>query len=121
MRREKLYLLDIIEAADAIRRFIEDATRESFLKDDKLQSSVLLKLLLMGEAASKLSADFRARHLKIEWTDIIGFRNIAVHAYFAVEWPIVWIAATQDAPELRSKIAKILRKESPEVPIPDVE
>jgi len=27
----------------------------------------------------------------------------AVHAYFAVEWPIVWVAAIQDTPELRRR------------------
>ncbi|MXX39698.1 MAG: DUF86 domain-containing protein, partial [Gemmatimonadetes bacterium] len=43
--------------------------------------------------------------------DIIAFRNIAVHAYFSVEWPIVWVTATQEAPELRSKIAHILAEE----------
>ncbi|MCL5074823.1 MAG: DUF86 domain-containing protein [Chloroflexi bacterium] len=44
--------------------------------------------------------------------DIIGFRNIAVHEYFAVDWSIVWVAATQDAPDLRQKVAaKILAEE----------
>jgi uncharacterized protein with HEPN domain len=68
-------------------------------------------LAIIGEAAAHLSSDFRDRPPGIEWSDIVAFRNIAVHAYFAIEWPIVWVAATQDAPELQSRIAEILKNE----------
>jgi uncharacterized protein with HEPN domain len=111
MRREELYLADIIEAADAIQRFLKNVDQNTFLKDDLLQSAVLQKLMIIGEAASRLPKKFCDRHPEIEWEDIIGFRNIAVHAYFAVEWSIVWVAATQEAPELRRKIAETLAKE----------
>ena len=111
MRRERLYLSDIVEAADAIREFLSEVTREEFLKDDLLQSAVLQKLTVIGEAASRLSDEFKEAHADIEWSDIIAFRNIAVHAYFSVEWPIVWIAATRDAPDLRESITEILDRE----------
>jgi uncharacterized protein with HEPN domain len=111
MRREELYLTDIIEAADAIERFLRNVEKNTFLKNELIQSAVLQKLTIIGEAAARLPKDFRDGHPEIEWEDIIGFRNIAVHAYFAVEWSIVWVAATQEAPELKRKIANILAKE----------
>jgi uncharacterized protein with HEPN domain len=111
MRREELYLTDILEAADAIRRFVEEVEREDFFDDELRQSAVLQKLIVIGEAAARLPVDFKERHPEIEWVDIVGFRNIAVHEYFAVNWPIVWVAATQDAPELREKVVKILAEE----------
>ncbi len=37
MRREELYLTDIIEAADAIERFFMDVDKNTFLKDELLQ------------------------------------------------------------------------------------
>jgi uncharacterized protein with HEPN domain len=114
MRREKLYLTDIIEAADAIQRFLKKIKKNTFLKDELLQSAVLQKLTIIGEAAARLPREFRERHSEIEWEDIIGFRNIAVHAYFAVEWSIVWVAATQEVPDLRRRIADILKIEYPE-------
>jgi len=36
MRREQLYLTDVIEAADAIQRFLKDIKQNTFLKDDLL-------------------------------------------------------------------------------------
>ena len=113
MRRDELYLSDIVEAADSINAFLSERTREDFLRDDLLRSAVLHKLTVIGEAA-RLSAEFRARHTEVEWADIVGFRNIAVHAYFAVDWSIVWVAATRDAPRLKRQVAEIMSSESAE-------
>jgi uncharacterized protein with HEPN domain len=111
MRRDELYLTDIAEAADSIAAFLSSRDRQSFLQDDLLRSAVLHKLTIIGEAAARLSADLRERHAEIEWPDIVGFRNIAVHAYFTVDWSIVWVTATQDAPQLRRRVSEILTSE----------
>ncbi|WP_429885245.1 HepT-like ribonuclease domain-containing protein, partial [Geoalkalibacter halelectricus] len=81
---------------------------------DLLRSAVLQKLMVIGEAAAKLPKEFRERHRNIPWPDIVAFRNIAVHAYFSVEWPIVWVAAVKDAPELRMMVADILASDFPD-------
>ena len=111
MRREELYLTDIVEAADAIQRFVEGIQRKDLIDDELRQSAVLQKLIVIGEAAARLPREFRERHPEIEWADIVGFRNIAVHEYFAVNWSIVWVTATQEVPGLRQKVAKILTEE----------
>jgi uncharacterized protein with HEPN domain len=79
MRPEKLYLLDIVEAAKAIKRFCEPVSEDEFLQDEIRQSAILQKLIVIGESASRLPETFRNRHNDIEWEDIVGFRNIAVH------------------------------------------
>ena len=78
-----------------------------FFQDELRQSAVLQKLIVIGEAAAHLSKDFLNQHSDIEWADMISFRNIAVHEYFAVLWSIVWTTAIQDVPDLQDKIAKI--------------
>ena len=75
------------------------------------RSAVLQKLIVIGEAAAPLQMDFRERHPGVGWADIVGFRNIAVHQYFAVDWSIVWVTATQDVPDLRRRISLILSQE----------
>lgn len=40
MRREELYLTDIVEAADAIGRFLEGITCDDFMSDELRQSAV---------------------------------------------------------------------------------
>ena len=111
MRPEKLYLTDIVEAARAIKKFIAGADIEEFERNEMMNSAVLQKLTVIGEAASKLPKGFTKRFPEIPWKDIIGFRTIAVHEYFAVRWDIVWVAASEEAPTLRKQIEKILRDE----------
>lgn len=108
MRRDRLYLGDIVEAADAISHFLDGISEETFLGSDLLQSAVLQKLTIIGEAAARLSPEFKTDESHIPWSDIAAFRNIAVHAYFSVQWPIVWVAATEEAVVLRSQVLEIL-------------
>ena len=114
MRTEALYLDDLVEAADAIARFLHDLDKQTFLGDELYQSVVLQKLIAIGETASRLSAEFRARQAHIEWPHIVGLCNIAVSHYFGVSWETVWNTATQDVPILREQIAAILAAEFPE-------
>jgi uncharacterized protein with HEPN domain len=104
-------LTDILEAADAIARFVQGIDEDRFFEDELRQSAVLHRLIVIGEAAARLPAEFLDRHPEIEWSDIVGFRNIAVHEYFSVNLSIVWVTAMQDVPALRERIAEILAAE----------
>ncbi len=108
MRPEDLYLQDILDAAEALSRFLEGVEERRFMSDELLQSAVLQKLIVIGEAASRIEQEFRSRHAEIEWREVIAFRNFAVHAYFAIEWSIVWITATEDVPSLCRQIGRLL-------------
>jgi uncharacterized protein with HEPN domain len=111
MRPEELYLVDIVEAADAVARFVAGLEAVDFLKDELRQSAVLQKLTLIGEAAARLPEAIQSRYPDIEWYAIVGFRNIAIHEYFNVNWEIVWTTAIQDVPLLRQQVATILARD----------
>lgn len=66
MRPEELYLADIVEAADAVRRFVEGVGPAEFLDDEMRQSAVLQKLIVIGEAAARLPKSFTAAHPEVE-------------------------------------------------------
>lgn len=111
MRAEVLYLCDMVEAIDSIDSFIHEVSWEEFKENEILKNAVLLKLLIIGEAASRLSSEFKDIYPNIPWKDIVGFRNIAIHSYFSVKWEIVWETATEDIAELQNSIMHILRNE----------
>ena len=114
MRRDELYLRDIAEAADSVGRFLTAVSQDEFLANELLQSAVLQKLILIGEAAAKLSAEFKDRHPEVGWRDVVALRNIAVHAYFSVRWSLVWATATEDVPELKQQVARMLQADFPD-------
>ncbi len=113
MRRERLYLEDILAAADAIAEFIRDQDYQSFQASRLLRSAVVHQLTVIGEAVGQISSELRERHSGVPWTDIKGFRNIIVHHYFGIDWEEVWRSATRRVPVLRGQIAEILRAEFP--------
>jgi uncharacterized protein with HEPN domain len=110
MRREKLYLSNILEAADAIDKFLAGLDKDAFINSDLIRSAVLQKLTIIGEATARLPKAFKERNKDIEWADIIAFRNLTVHAYFSIDWSIVWTTAAKDVPELKKKISAIVSK-----------
>ena len=66
MRREELYLSDIIEAADAIASFLAGCAHAAFLESDLLRSAGLHKLTIIGEAAARIPRDFASRHPEVD-------------------------------------------------------
>ena len=112
-RPERLYLADILEAADAALGYVAGTTREAFFEDDRTRGAVTYKLIIIGEAATHISDRLRARYPDVPWSDVVGFRNIAIHAYHQVAWRVVWNTVTEDVPRLRRQIAEILEAEYP--------
>ena len=114
MPREELYLQDILNSIDAVERFLDNIEEVEFLTGEILQNAVLMKLIVIGEAAARISDDLRKRYPETEWKSIIGFRNFAVHAYFSIKWSIVWATATNRLTSLREQIIEILQNEFPD-------
>jgi uncharacterized protein with HEPN domain len=113
MRPDRLYLLDIIEAADRVDVHLAERDRERFLADVTRQAAVLHELTVIGEAASRLSETLRLAHPATAWAKIVSFRNVVVHEYFGLNWAIVWDTATELVPELRRQVASVLKAEFP--------
>ena len=111
MRPEKLYLTDIVEAANSIGKFLMGQDFDEFEQNEMMHSAVLQKLTVIGEAAARLPKEFTKNHPDVPWIDMVGFRNIAVHEYFSVRWDIVWVAATEEVPVLCEQVGKILLEE----------
>lgn len=118
MRADRLYLADIITAADAIARYLVGFDRDRFLADEVMQDAVLRRLIVIGEAASRVSSELRDRYEAIGWGDARDFRNFAVHGYFSIQWSIVWETAISDVPSLRDAVAAVHASEFPEEEMP---
>ena len=110
MRSEKLYLTDIVEAAEAIGRFVAGVDHDGFVNDEMRHSAVIQKILIIGEAAGHISQEFQDRHPEIEWANIVGMRHVLVHGYFSADLDIVWRVATRRVPELGQQISRILEE-----------
>ena len=109
MSRRAMPLLveDIWEAIEKIERYASGLNHDAFVKDDKTVDSVVRNLEIIGEAASRLTENFRTQHPEIEWRKIIGLRNRIVHDYFNIDVEIVWEIIQKDLPIFKSKLSVI--------------
>jgi uncharacterized protein with HEPN domain len=62
-------------SAQKIRRFSEGVTFDRFLADELMQHGIMRLIQILGEAARKISSEFRQAHPEIPWQGIIGMRN----------------------------------------------
>jgi uncharacterized protein with HEPN domain len=108
MREDREWLREILQEIDNVHGFIDGRTRTDFGNDLMLQRSVLHSLIIIGEATSRLSGEFRSRHPNIPWRDISAMRNILVHSYFAVDLDIAWQTASRDLGPLQQLIEQSL-------------
>jgi uncharacterized protein with HEPN domain len=114
MRSEQQYLVDMVEAADAIARFLAGVDRAIFLTDELRQSAVMQKIGVIGEAAGKIETPLRTKYPEVDWPKVVGMRNILIHSYFSVKLDIVWQTAVQSVPDIRDKVVRILATEFPQ-------
>lgn len=108
MRDDRERLLDIQEAIARIEKYAAQG-RESFERDELIQTWMLRHLQIIGEAARAMSEDFRTQHPELAWADMIGMRNILVHIYFGIDLDLVWQAVTQSVPHLKQQVETILQ------------
>ena len=91
-QRDALYLTLIGEAIADIRRRFSDVAFDFFLNDRDEQALASFRLSIIGENANKLSAELRARHSEIPWSDMVAFCNIVSHEYHRIDAALVWEA-----------------------------
>ena len=110
MRDYKLYLYDIKEAIEKIEAFTKDFAFEEFVQDSKTSDAVIRNLEIIGEASKHIPKRIKEKHSDIDWKAIMGMRDIIAHEYFGVKLEIVWKTIKKRLPDLRNKIAEILKE-----------
>jgi uncharacterized protein with HEPN domain len=108
MSRDVVTLTDAYIALIAIRDFVAGMTKDEFVSDDKTQSAVLHKLMLIGEAIKRLSSDFRQAHSGVDWKGYAGFRDVLIHQYDDVNLETVWDIVDNELPLLLAQVERLL-------------
>ncbi|MCX6632480.1 MAG: DUF86 domain-containing protein [Candidatus Solibacter sp.] len=107
MRTDRLRLLDAIEQIELITTFSAQG-REAFFDDLLVQSAVLHRLALLGEACRGVSSELREAHPEVPWPQIVGFRNVVIHEYFGVDLELVWAIVAEHIGTLGAQLRPVL-------------
>lgn len=114
-RRDPANLWDILEAAEKIQLFLKNKTFDDFLSDDMLRAAVERNLEIIGEAARRVSNDFKHENPDIPWRKIIAQRNVLIHEYDDINYKEMWEVASFHLPRLIDQIRPLMPPLPPEV------
>jgi uncharacterized protein with HEPN domain len=74
-RDPQLYLRDIQQALNNIGEFSKDLSQKSNV------DAISYNAIILGEATTHLSTDFKKKHPQIRWELFKTLRNISAHSY----------------------------------------
>lgn len=97
------YLAHIREAAQDALVFVEGLQIEEFLEDKRTQQAVIMSLVILGEASTKVMdkyPEFAAAHPDVPWRSMRTMRNRIAHGYFDINLEIVWQTVKSALPDL---------------------
>lgn len=97
------------DAAAEVALFTSNHQRSDLDTDIMLLRALSMSVGIIGEAAARISADYREAHPEVPWTKIIGMRNFIFHAYFKTDPDILWNTATISVPELAAQVHALLQ------------
>lgn len=113
--RHNDYLDHMLEAISLIRSYADGFSKEDFLADKRTQQAVILNIVVIGEAATKLAEEypeFVARYPEVQWKSMRGMRNRMAHGYFDINLDIVWDTIQQSIPVLASQLQQIRQNQN---------
>jgi uncharacterized protein with HEPN domain len=89
-----------------------DRTRADLGRDIGLVLALMKSVENIGEAASKVSGEFRSLHPEIPWDSIVGMRHRLIHAYYDINRDVLWQTITEDLPTLITQLEQALQDRS---------
>ena len=94
------FVADIVRAADDAAEFVAGFTLDGFAADKRTWNATVRVLLVIGEAAKRVSDDVKAHAPQVPWRVMAGMRDRLVHNYNDIRLDVVWRTATEDIPPL---------------------
>ncbi|MFN0165417.1 MAG: DUF86 domain-containing protein [Bryobacteraceae bacterium] len=91
-----LYAGHMLDCARDAISLLGGRTRCEFDADKALRLALTHLLQTIGEAARRVSSEYRSQHASIPWDAIIGMRHRVVHDYMNVDEDIVWEVVTKE-------------------------
>ena len=104
------YILHMQEACADVLNYMAGLDKQSFMLDKRTQQAVIMNLVILGEAATKIMEHypvFVEDHPHIAWKNMKGMRNRVAHGYFDINLDVVWDTATSAIPTLNTDLINL--------------
>ena len=99
------YCSQLDEACDMF-----DNDYNNFLSNSVFQNACCMCILQIGELCKVISEELRMQEKVVPWKEWCGIRDIFEHQYSNLDCQSAWETIQHDLPELKTEIARILKK-----------
>lgn len=111
MKTNRINLEIALKEINFITDNISLLSETHFENNPVIQRATVLSLIIIGEETNKVSKELKLKYTDVPWKLISGIRNKMVHNYDGIDTAIVWRTITDDIPQLKIQIEKILSEE----------
>ena len=106
---DKIRLKHILDAIEEIEKYLTEVSFPVFIENSMMRFACIKQMEIIGEASNHISGELKSEFTGIEWSQIVGMRNVFAHEYFGIDSSLVWEIIKNDIPELKEKIKLILQ------------
>lgn len=100
----------ILEAIQNIQKASAGISIEMLSDDFIIRHALTWNVMIIGEAANKLSKEFCDSHPNTDWRAISGMRHVLVHDYYKINEDELYSVITYDIEPLRQQIIEYLKE-----------
>ncbi|CAN5390452.1 hypothetical protein BH10PSE1_BH10PSE1_15660 [soil metagenome] len=90
-----------------IAAYLGKHSADSFRSDMLTRDAVCMRLIVIGEAANRLTDDGKAKLPHLNWVGMAGLRHLLAHDYGAASPSLLWSIATVSVPQLKTALSQI--------------
>ena len=106
--RNDIILQKMLRYTMKLVEYCSGYTYDTFISDIKLVEACVFNLSQLGELCRIVDPSFAQAHPQIPWRELYGLRNRLVHDYEGVNLQLVWEIISEDIPELRDELEKLV-------------
>jgi uncharacterized protein with HEPN domain len=98
----------MLAAARTVAAFVKGVPIERYAQDLKHRMAEEWGIEVAGEAARRVSPEFRAAHPEIPWSRIVAQRNVLAHDYGEIDRARLWRLAIENVPLLMEQLEPLV-------------
>lgn len=110
-RKDATRIRHMIQSVERLEVLMRDVDQQKFIDDFVIHTAAERLLEIIGEAAARLSDEFKQAQNHIPWNQMKNLRNIISHEYFEVDYNALWDIIQNDVPKLKSELLRIIEDE----------
>lgn len=110
MRRDRVLLNEIIDAADQVTALVKGVTADELPEDRNRWDALKWNFTVLGEAARLLSTELTERFPEVQWRNPVALRNRIVHGYWSIDSDVLYSVASDEIRTFAASVRAVLNQ-----------